>query len=174
METGVTNLSHTSKAVLGFLDDLWRKRHIKPKQISCTFCFMTWLSAAFENQVPNGIGTVLGVIQLVLYYYYYYYSNAYGGGSTEPLLESYVWVILFCYIYRSIDRPLWLVFSISNYIRKLGLKSVGFREINRQSLLLRILRFRSILMLDFIEYTCDWSDGCLCLRSFSINLSEEF
>lgn len=39
--------------------------------------------------VPNGIGTVLGVIQLVLYYYYYY-SNAYGGGSTEPLLESYV------------------------------------------------------------------------------------
>ncbi|KAG5517099.1 hypothetical protein RHGRI_037750 [Rhododendron griersonianum] len=41
--------------------------------------------------VPNGIGTVLGVIQLVLYYYYYYYySNAYGGGSTEPLLESYV------------------------------------------------------------------------------------
>ncbi|XP_058196051.1 bidirectional sugar transporter SWEET2-like [Rhododendron vialii] len=37
--------------------------------------------------VPNGIGTVLGIIQLVLYYYY---SNAYGGGSTEPLLESYV------------------------------------------------------------------------------------
>lgn len=37
--------------------------------------------------VPNGIGTVLGIIQLVLYSYY---SNAYGGGSREPLLESYV------------------------------------------------------------------------------------
>ncbi|KAL7212670.1 hypothetical protein ACSBR2_015366 [Camellia fascicularis] len=36
--------------------------------------------------VPNGIGTVLGIVQLVLYYYY---SNAYGKASTEPLLQSY-------------------------------------------------------------------------------------
>ncbi|GFY88673.1 nodulin MtN3 family protein [Actinidia rufa] len=37
--------------------------------------------------VPNGIGTGLGIIQLVMYYYY---SNAHGRGSREPLLVSYV------------------------------------------------------------------------------------
>uniref|UniRef100_A0A5B7BG34 Bidirectional sugar transporter SWEET n=1 Tax=Davidia involucrata TaxID=16924 RepID=A0A5B7BG34_DAVIN len=36
--------------------------------------------------VPNGIGTVLGVVQLALYYYY---SNESGEDSREPLLESY-------------------------------------------------------------------------------------
>ncbi|XP_012091868.1 bidirectional sugar transporter SWEET2a isoform X1 [Jatropha curcas] len=36
--------------------------------------------------VPNGIGTCLGILQLVLYSYY---SCKYGEGSREPLLSSY-------------------------------------------------------------------------------------
>ncbi|XP_050230908.1 bidirectional sugar transporter SWEET2 [Mercurialis annua] len=36
--------------------------------------------------VPNGIGTILGLIQLALYFYY---SNEYGQDSREPLLASY-------------------------------------------------------------------------------------
>ncbi|XP_059669364.1 bidirectional sugar transporter SWEET2a-like [Cornus florida] len=36
--------------------------------------------------VPNGIGSILGIVQLALYYYY---SNDSGEGSREPLLESY-------------------------------------------------------------------------------------
>lgn len=36
--------------------------------------------------VPNGIGTVLGICQLILYYYY---STKYGEGSREPLLAPY-------------------------------------------------------------------------------------
>ncbi|KAI5604888.1 hypothetical protein POPTR_001G355500v4 [Populus trichocarpa] len=37
--------------------------------------------------VPNGIGTILGIVQLALYYYY---SSKYGEGcSREPLLASY-------------------------------------------------------------------------------------
>ncbi|XP_057510341.1 bidirectional sugar transporter SWEET2-like [Actinidia eriantha] len=38
--------------------------------------------------VPNGIGTGLGIVQLVLYHYYY--SNAHERSSREPLLESCV------------------------------------------------------------------------------------
>lgn len=36
--------------------------------------------------VPNGIGTILGIVQLALFYYY---SSKYGEGSREPLLASY-------------------------------------------------------------------------------------
>ncbi|KAK1554941.1 hypothetical protein Q3G72_019489 [Acer saccharum] len=36
--------------------------------------------------VPNGIGTILGIVQLMLYYYY---SSKSGQGSREPLLDSY-------------------------------------------------------------------------------------
>ncbi|KAK2642645.1 hypothetical protein Ddye_024408 [Dipteronia dyeriana] len=35
--------------------------------------------------VPNGIGTILGIVQLMLYSYY---SSKSGGGSREPLLDS--------------------------------------------------------------------------------------
>ncbi|XP_048230843.1 bidirectional sugar transporter SWEET2a [Ricinus communis] len=36
--------------------------------------------------VPNGIGTILGITQLMLYFYY---SSKYGEGSRDPLLASY-------------------------------------------------------------------------------------
>lgn len=42
-----------------------------------------------KMQVPNGIGTILGIVQLALYYYY---SSKYGEGSREPLLASYAWI----------------------------------------------------------------------------------
>lgn len=37
-------------------------------------------------QVPNGIGTVLGLVQLILYYYF---SSSYGEDSEEFLIDSY-------------------------------------------------------------------------------------
>lgn len=39
-----------------------------------------------NNQVPNGVGGVLGIIQLALYTYY---SRISGQESREPLLVSY-------------------------------------------------------------------------------------
>jgi len=41
--------------------------------------------------VPNGIGTVLGVTQLILYFYYEKKSR---DSSREPLIVSYVWSVL--------------------------------------------------------------------------------
>lgn len=42
----------------------------------------------FVKQVPNGVGSVLGIVQLALYTYYSRFS---GEESTEPLLVSYAW-----------------------------------------------------------------------------------
>ena len=41
--------------------------------------------------VPNGIGTVLGIIQLVLYFYFESKSRE---ESREPLIVSYAWLVL--------------------------------------------------------------------------------
>ncbi|KAG6736374.1 bidirectional sugar transporter SWEET2a isoform X1 [Populus alba] len=48
--------------------------------------FDPFLYVSMFLQVPNGIGTILGIVQLALYYYY---SSKYGEGSREPLLASY-------------------------------------------------------------------------------------
>lgn len=48
--------------------------------------FDPFLYVSMFLQVPNGIGTILGIVQLALYYYY---SSKYGEGSAEPLLASY-------------------------------------------------------------------------------------
>ncbi|KAJ7014203.1 SWEET2c [Populus alba x Populus x berolinensis] len=48
--------------------------------------FDPFLYVSMFLQVPNGIGTILGIVQLAIYYYY---SNKYGEGSREPLLASY-------------------------------------------------------------------------------------
>ncbi|CAI0452051.1 unnamed protein product [Linum tenue] len=42
-----------------------------------------FISASLLMQVPNGIGTILGVVQLALYYHY---SSKYDDSSREPLL----------------------------------------------------------------------------------------
>lgn len=40
----------------------------------------------FWSQIPNGIGTILGIVQLALYSYY---SSAFGEDSREPLVNSH-------------------------------------------------------------------------------------
>lgn len=45
----------------------------------------------YEFQVPNGMGTILGIVQLVLYFYY---SNRSREDSREPLIVSYGWVAM--------------------------------------------------------------------------------
>lgn len=45
----------------------------------------------YKFQVPNGIGSVLGAVQLVLYGYY---SRSSEDGSREPLIVSYAWICL--------------------------------------------------------------------------------
>ncbi|CAN1230361.1 Bidirectional sugar transporter SWEET2, partial [Linum grandiflorum] len=55
--------------------------------MSVSFSVYGLLKADVFIYVPNGIGTVLGVVQLALYYYY---RNQFDENSTEPLLEAYV------------------------------------------------------------------------------------
>lgn len=43
----------------------------------------------FWSQIPNGIGTILGIVQLALYSYY---SSAFGEDSREPLVNSHAWI----------------------------------------------------------------------------------
>lgn len=45
--------------------------------------------------VPNGIGTVLGIIQLVLYFYY---KGSSSEECREPLIVSYEWSVLCCWM----------------------------------------------------------------------------
>jgi len=41
------------------------------------------------TQTPNGIGTILGIVQLALYCYYH--RNSIEEETKEPLIVSYVW-----------------------------------------------------------------------------------
>lgn len=43
--------------------------------------------------MPNGIGTILGMVQLLLYFYYKRSSDQ---DSTEPLIASYGWSVALC------------------------------------------------------------------------------
>lgn len=43
----------------------------------------------FSIQTPNGIGTILGIVQLCLYCYYH--RNSIAEETKEPLIVSYVW-----------------------------------------------------------------------------------
>ncbi|CAK7350322.1 unnamed protein product [Dovyalis caffra] len=63
--------SHLRQMVVGYLS---------------VFSLISMFASPLFIIVPNGIGTILGIVQLVLYYYY---SSKYGEGSTEPLLASY-------------------------------------------------------------------------------------
>ena len=51
--------------------------------------FTVALISFVSKQVPNGIGGLLGIIQLVLYFCYSRSSD--GGRPRAPLLESYAW-----------------------------------------------------------------------------------
>lgn len=50
------------------------------------FTSLASLYLLLNFQVPNGIGTVLGIVQLALYFYYH---NSSEEDSREPLLVSY-------------------------------------------------------------------------------------
>lgn len=68
------------------------RKKIKTNNLWFSYNHFLLVSLLYELQVPNGIGTVLGAVQLMLYSYY---SRTSREDSREHLIVSYAWRMLY-------------------------------------------------------------------------------